>query len=41
VKTAAQNYTTRKALAKGLHFLVVQPDDSGITYSGFWLFKED
>ncbi|NEQ67039.1 MAG: DUF1092 family protein, partial [Symploca sp. SIO2D2] len=23
----------------GLHFLLVQPDDSGMTYTGFWLLQ--
>jgi hypothetical protein len=41
VALAAQNYEQRKQASKGLHFLVVQPDDSGMTYSGFWLLKED
>jgi hypothetical protein len=39
VQEAAQRYLTRRSLAKGLHFLLVQPDDSGMTYSGFWLLK--
>jgi hypothetical protein len=41
VKAAAQTYATRRQLAKGLHFLLVQPDDSGMTYSGFWLLKHE
>jgi hypothetical protein len=24
-----------------LHFLLVQPDTSGMTYTGFWLLKND
>jgi hypothetical protein len=24
-----------------LHFLLVQPDDSGMTYTGFWLLMAD
>lgn len=39
VKTAAQAYEQRKQLSQGLHFLLVQPDDSGMTYSGFWLLR--
>ena len=35
VMGAAITYTQRQQLAKGLHFLLVQPDDSGMTYSGF------
>jgi RNA-binding protein Tab2/Atab2 len=39
VKVAAQIYTKRKQVSKGLHFLLVQPDDTGITYTGFWLLN--
>lgn len=39
VKEAAKIYTQRKQLSKGLHFLLVQPDDSGMTYTGFWLLN--
>ncbi|HAC62636.1 MAG TPA: hypothetical protein DCF68_03630 [Cyanothece sp. UBA12306] len=38
---AAQRYETQKQSSNGLHFLVVQPDDSGVTYSGFWLLREE
>jgi hypothetical protein len=41
VKAAAQIYQQRKQLSKGLHFLLVQPDDSGMTYTGFWLLNID
>jgi hypothetical protein len=41
VATAAQMYEQRKQLSRGLHFLLVQPDDSGMTYSGFWLLRDD
>ncbi|PPS39213.1 Tab2/Atab2 family RNA-binding protein [Chroococcidiopsis sp. TS-821] len=41
VATAAQNYEQRKQHSKGLHFLLVQPDDSDITFSGFWLLRQD
>jgi hypothetical protein len=41
VVQAAQNYETRKRLSKGLHFLLVRPDESGMTYSGFWLLNAD
>ncbi|HIK13116.1 MAG TPA: Tab2/Atab2 family RNA-binding protein [Oscillatoriaceae cyanobacterium M33_DOE_052] len=37
--TAARTYQQRLQLTKGLHFLLVQPDDSGMTYSGFWLLQ--
>ncbi len=39
VVSAAQTYEQRKQSSKGLHFLLVQPDDSGMTYSGFWLLQ--
>jgi hypothetical protein len=37
--TAAHLFRDRQQAAAGLHFLLVQPDDSGMTYSGFWLLK--
>jgi hypothetical protein len=37
---AGQTYQSRKKLIKGLHFLLVQPDESGMTYSGFWLLQD-
>lgn len=40
VTAAAQMYEQRKQLSQGLHFLLVQPDDSGMTYSGFWLLQD-
>lgn len=39
VVTAAQNFRQRQQDSQGLHFLLVQPDDSGMTYSGFWLLQ--
>ncbi|MGL5059929.1 MAG: Tab2/Atab2 family RNA-binding protein [Microcoleus sp.] len=39
VKAAAKIYEQRKQQSKGLHFLLVQPDDSGVTYTGFWLLN--
>lgn len=41
VSAAAQNYEQRKQHSKGLHFLLVQPDNSDITFSGFWLLHQD
>ena len=41
VATAAQAYEQRKHLSQELHFLIVQPDDSGMTFSGLWLLRED
>jgi RNA-binding protein Tab2/Atab2 len=40
VVAAARTFRERQGAAKGLHFLLVQPDDSGMTYSGFWLLRE-
>jgi RNA-binding protein Tab2/Atab2 len=39
VIAAAQTFRSRQQAAQGLHFLLVQPDDSGMTYSGFWLLQ--
>ncbi|HEY9823430.1 MAG TPA: Tab2/Atab2 family RNA-binding protein [Candidatus Sericytochromatia bacterium] len=39
VAAAAQTYEQRKQLSGGLHFLLVQPDESGMTYTGFWLLQ--
>ena len=39
VSGAARTFTERKLAAKGLHFLLVRPDDSGMTYTGFWLLQ--
>ncbi|NEO98412.1 MAG: DUF1092 family protein [Symploca sp. SIO2E9] len=39
VAASGQVYQQRQQLSKGLHFLLVQPDDSGMTYSGFWLLQ--
>ena len=41
IAKAAQVYEQRKQESQGLHFLLVQPDDSGMTYSGFWLLREE
>ncbi len=41
VKRAAQTFQIRQHQAQGLHFLLVQPDDSGMTYTGFWLLQLD
>lgn len=40
VSEAAKLYQERKQQSQGLHFLLVQPDDSGMTYTGFWLLQE-
>ncbi len=39
VSQAARLYEARKRLVHGLHFLLVTPDDSGITNSGVWLLQ--
>lgn len=41
VAAAAKTYELRKRDSQGLHFLLVQPDDSGMTYSGFWLLGKE
>ncbi len=37
VAKAALNYSQRKETSQGLHFILIQPDNSGMTYTGFWL----
>ncbi len=37
VAQAARSYEQRKQDSKGLHFLLIQPDDSGMTHTGIWL----
>ncbi|MEM8827779.1 MAG: Tab2/Atab2 family RNA-binding protein [Cyanobacteria bacterium P01_G01_bin.19] len=37
----AKNYEQKKQAAKGLHFILIQPDDSNMTYTAFWLLKQD
>lgn len=39
VARAGQKYEQRKKQSAGLHFLLIEPDDTGITYTGFWLLK--
>ncbi|HHP7231074.1 MAG TPA: Tab2 family RNA-binding protein [Xenococcaceae cyanobacterium] len=41
VAQSAKNYEAKKQESKGLHFLLIQPDASGMTYTGFWLLKEE
>ncbi len=40
VRESAQTFKTRQAQASGLHFILIQPDESGITYTGLWLLKK-
>lgn len=39
VAKAANNYEQQKRDGKKLHFLLIQPDDSGITHTGIWLLS--
>jgi hypothetical protein len=39
VRSAAQTFEQRKQAVNGLHFLLVEPDDTGMTYTGFWLLQ--
>lgn len=39
VAAAGRIFQQRRAEALGLHFLLIQPDDSGMTYSGIWLLQ--
>ncbi|MBE9125646.1 MULTISPECIES: Tab2/Atab2 family RNA-binding protein [unclassified Coleofasciculus] len=39
VAAAGRMYEQRKQMSGGLHFLLVQPDELGMTYTGFWLLK--
>jgi hypothetical protein len=39
LRSVMRQYEARKLESGGLHFLLVEPDDSGMTYSGFWLLK--
>lgn len=40
VHQAGQAFEQRKQASQGLHFLLIQPDDSGVTYSGLWLLSD-
>ncbi|MBW4442934.1 MAG: Tab2/Atab2 family RNA-binding protein [Plectolyngbya sp. WJT66-NPBG17] len=39
MRSAAQLFEQRKKESDLLHFLLVEPDDSGMTYTGFWLLR--
>lgn len=41
VTAAGAAFERRKQVSQGLHFLLVQPDDSGVTSSGFWLLRAE
>ena len=36
----AKAYEQKKLASKGLHFLLIQPDDSGMTTTAFWLLRK-
>jgi hypothetical protein len=40
ITSVAKSYEQKKKAAKGLHFLLIQPDNSGMTYTAFWLLRE-
>lgn len=40
IAQAARNYEQRKQDSKGLHFMLIQPDDSGMTHTGIWLLLD-
>lgn len=37
---SARQYEQNKQTSQGLHFLLIQPDNSGMTTTAFWLLKE-
>lgn len=39
VATAGHHFSDRQHQAQGLHFLLVRPDDSGMTFTGLWLLR--
>jgi RNA-binding protein Tab2/Atab2 len=39
VKEASETFEALKPKSKGIHFLLIQPDDSGMTYSGLWILQ--
>ncbi|MGB3202214.1 MAG: Tab2/Atab2 family RNA-binding protein [Nodosilinea sp.] len=39
VASAGQRFEQRKQASQGLHFLLVRPDDSGMTTTGLWLLQ--
>ena len=40
VASAGQRFEQRKQQSQGLHFLLVRPDDSGMTTTGLWLLRQ-
>jgi RNA-binding protein Tab2/Atab2 len=39
VKEASENFEALKLTSSGIHFLLIQPDDTGITHSGLWILR--
>jgi hypothetical protein len=39
MKRAGAQFLEQQRSALGLHFLLVQPDDTGMTYTGIWLMQ--
>ncbi len=39
VKEAAENFEALKIENSGIHFLLIQPDDTGTTHSGLWILR--
>ena len=39
VGSAARTFVARQQEVQGLHFLLVRPDDSGMTFTGLWLLR--
>ncbi len=39
ISAAAHLFTQRQQESQGIHFLLIQPDDSGVTYTGLWLLQ--
>ena len=41
MRSAAIAYQQKVETSYGLHFLLIQPDDSGMTYTGMWLLRPE
>ena len=39
VQRSGETFQQRQVASQGLHFLLIQPDDSGMTHSGVWLLR--
>jgi RNA-binding protein Tab2/Atab2 len=39
VRLAAQTFKERKIQSRGIHFLLIQPDSTAVTYSGLWILR--